>query len=88
MMFERRTLVSVQEGLGRDQERIAAPGTSLAHGFANGFLQGLALAINEPEYALALWLDQARHMADEAFFRSFHADEARMVVERWPLEVR
>ena len=83
--MEMRTLVSVQRGLWSEHAAITSgdPG----HAFANGFLAGLGLATNEPEYALALWLDQARHMADETFFREFHAGKARSVTERWPVEM-
>ena len=85
-MAQMRTLVAVQEGLWAEHAPVA--GGNLGHTFANGFLAGLGLAINEPEYALALWLDQARHMASEDFFREFHAAKARTVTERWPLEAR
>jgi len=83
-----RTLVQVQEGLWHEQAAVDAGRDQhprLPHAYANGFLRGLALAINEPEYALALWLDQARHMADESFFRQFHAGKASEVTKQWPM---
>lgn len=54
--------------------------------FGNGFLAGLALAVSEPEYALALWRIAGSEAVSAAFFNEHHGKRSHEITERWPLE--
>ena len=54
-------------------------------GFWNGMLQAFALSMYVPEYAQARFEQMRGQVRDPTFFRDFHRQKAREVVEEFPL---